>query len=131
MGRLSKLTDLFQEGVVAPLKASDGTQVVVWLNKLSPFESEQAAHEGRIARARAMLAIREIGTPESDLFRVASEAAKPDVIINALLAAKDNERTVKVVREPQTALIMFLVAIILYCVISRRACRHGGGRADR
>ena len=99
MGRLSKLTDLFQEGVVAPLKASDGTQVVVLLNKLSPFESEQAAHEGRIARARAMLAIREFGTPEVDLFRVAAEAAKPDVIINALLAAKDNERTVKVMRE--------------------------------
>ena len=99
MGRLSKLTDLFEEGVVAPLKASDGSEVVVWLNKLSPFEAEQAAHEGRIARARIMLAIRDISTPESDLFRVASEAAPKDAIIDALLSAKDNERTVRVIRE--------------------------------
>lgn len=102
MSRLAKLTDLFEEGVVAPLKTSDGaevSEVVVWLNKLSPFEAEQAAHEGRIARARIMLAIKDITTPESDLFRVASEAAGKDVIVNELLSAKDNERTVKVIRE--------------------------------
>jgi hypothetical protein len=99
MGRLAKLTDLFEEGVVAPLKASDGSEVVVWLNKLSPFEAEQSAHEGRIARARIMLAIKDITTPESDLFRLASESAPKDTIIDSLLTAKDNERTVKVIRE--------------------------------
>lgn len=99
MGRLAKLTDLFEEGAVAPLKASDGSEVVVWLNKLSPFEAEQSAHEGRIARARTMLAIKDITTPESDLFRVASEALPKDAIISALLTAKDNERTVRVIRE--------------------------------
>ena len=100
--RLSKLTDLFEEGVCVPLKASDGTEVVVWLNKLSPFESEQAAHEGRIARARIMLAIKEIGTAESDLFRARSEGADKNTLISALLADKDNERTVKVMRELQS-----------------------------
>lgn len=99
MGRLAKLTDLFEEGVVAPLKTSSGTEVVVWLNKLSPFEMEQSTHEGRVARARIMLAIREIGTPESDLFRLASEDAPLQTIIDALLADKDNERTVKVIHE--------------------------------
>lgn len=99
MGRLAKLTDLFEEGVVAPLKASDGSEVIVWLNKLSAFESEQAAHEGRIARARVMLAIKEIGTPEADLFALVSQDAKLDTLITALLDAKDNERTVKVIRE--------------------------------
>jgi hypothetical protein len=99
MGRLAKLTDLFEEGAVAPLKASDGSQVVVWMNKLSPFEAEQAAHEGRIARARIMLAITEVGTAESDLFRVAAKSAPKDAIVNALVAAKDNERAVKVIRE--------------------------------
>lgn len=99
MGRLSKLTDLFEEGAIAPLKAVDGSEVVVWVNKLSPFESEQANHEGRIARARVMLAIKEIGTPESDLFRLASEGTKLDAIIEALLGAKENERIVKVIRE--------------------------------
>jgi len=99
MGRLAKLTDLFEEGVVAPLKASDGSEVVVWLNKLSPFEAEQAAHEGRIARARIMLAITEVGTAESDLFRITSKSTAKGVIIDALVAAKDNERTVKVIRE--------------------------------
>ena len=97
--RLAKLTDLFEEGAVAPLKTSDGTEVVVWLNKLSPFENEQAAHEGRIARARIMLAIKEIGTPEADLFRLASEGASIESVINALLTDKDNERTVGVIRD--------------------------------
>jgi hypothetical protein len=102
MGRLAKLTDLFEEGVTTPLKAGDGSEVVVWLNKLSPFEAEQAAHEGRIARARVMLAITEIGTAESDLFRAASESAATDDIITALLDAKNNERTVKNMRELQS-----------------------------
>jgi hypothetical protein len=99
MGRLAKLTDLFEEGMVAPLKASDGSEVIVWINKLSPFENEQANHEGRVARARIMLAIKEFGTPESDLFRLASEGASVETIINALLAAKENERSVKVIRD--------------------------------
>jgi hypothetical protein len=102
MGRLVKLTDLFEEGVTVPLKAGDGSEVVVWLNKLSPFESEQAAHEGRVARARAMLAIDEIGTPESDLFRAASETVAVEVIITVLLDAKNNERTVKIHHELQS-----------------------------
>jgi len=100
MGRLAKLTDLFEEGVVLPLKAQDGTEaIVVWLNKLSPFESEQASHEGRIARARIMLAIREIGTPEADVFAVQSDNLDKATVIDALLNVKDNERTVKVIRE--------------------------------
>ena len=99
MGKLSKLTDLFEEGVVVPLKTTSGSEVIVWLNKLSPFENEQAAHEGRIARARIMLAIREIGTADYDLFRLVSENSRTDAIIESLLGAKDNERTVKVIRE--------------------------------
>jgi hypothetical protein len=99
MGRLAKLTDLFEEGAVEPLKASDGSEIVVWMNKLSPFEAEQAAHEGRIARARIMLAITEVGTPEADLFKITSRTVPKEQIIDSLVAAKDNERTVKVIRE--------------------------------
>lgn len=99
MSRLTKLTDLFQEGAVAALSTPSGGTVVVWINKLSPFENEQCNHEGRVARARMMLAIREIGTPEFDLFKASAEASKADSIIDALVADKGNEHLVKAIRD--------------------------------
>jgi hypothetical protein len=99
MGRLAKLTDLFEEGVVAPLTTPSGGRLVVWINKLSPFEMEQTNHEGRIARARAMLAIREVGTADYDLYRASMEASKPDSLIAALVETKSNEHLVKVIRD--------------------------------
>lgn len=99
MSRLTKLTDLFQEGKCVAVRTAAGSEMPIWINKLSPFENEQCNHEGRIARARIMLAIREIGTPEADLFRASAESAKPDAIIQALLANKANEHLVKVIRE--------------------------------
>lgn len=99
MSRLAKLTDLFQEGRVAELTTPAGDTVVVWINKLSPFETEQCNHEGRIARARKMLAIREIGTPEYDLFKASAAASRPDAIIDALVSEKSNEHLVKAIRD--------------------------------
>jgi hypothetical protein len=99
MSRLSKLTDLFQEGKCAAVRTAAGSEMPIWINKLSPFENEQCNHEGRIARARMMLAIREVGTPEADLFEAGASSAKPDAIVQALLATKANEQLVKVIRE--------------------------------
>lgn len=99
MSRLTKLTDLFQEGIAVSVRTATGTTMPLWINKLSPFESEQCNHEGRVARARKMLAIRELGTPESDLFAADAASAQPEAIINSLLATKANEHMVKVMRE--------------------------------
>lgn len=99
MSRLAKLTDLFQEGTTVSLKTPTGPDVVVWINKLSPFEQEQSNHDGRIARARIMLAIREVGTAEYDLFRASAAHLPPEALIDALVAAKSNEHLVKVIHE--------------------------------
>lgn len=99
MGRLAKLTDLFQEGVLCPLRTPNGQVMTVWISKLSPFESEQCNHEGRIARARLMLAIKTVGTPDYDLYAASADASKPDSIISALVDSKGNEHTVKVIRD--------------------------------
>jgi len=99
MSRLAKLTDLFQEGETVPLTTPSGQKMVVWINKLSPFEMEQANHEGRIARARTMLAIREVGTPDYALYQASSLASKPDALINDLIDAKANEHLVQVIRD--------------------------------
>lgn len=99
MSRLAKLTDLFQEGTTVSLKTPTGPDVVVWINKLSPFEQEQANHDGRIARARIMLAIREVGTAEYDLFRASAAHLLPEALIDALVSTKSNEHLVKVIHE--------------------------------
>lgn len=88
--KIHRLTDLFEEGVTLPLRTTNGDLVAIWVNKLTPFEQEEANQEGRIARARAILAIKEIGTPEYDLFRVGIEGIKSFAIIESLLATNAN-----------------------------------------
>ena len=99
MSRLAKLTDLFEEGRPVTLKTPAGGSMIVWINKLSPFEVEQTNHEGRIARARIMLAIKEIGTPEYDLFRANAQRSSKETIVKALVEAKGNEHLVKAIRD--------------------------------
>ena len=91
MSQLAKITDLFVEGGVLSLTGHDGSVLPVWINKLTPFEVEQVNHEGRIARARAILALKEIGSPEYDLFRASMVGISSEEIIDSLVNAKDNE----------------------------------------
>jgi len=99
MSRLAKLNALFQEGSMLTIDAPDGQQVRLWINKLSPFEQEQANHEGRVARARRMLAIREVGTPEYDLFQASSAMVSITAIIEAMVNEKGSEHLLSVLRE--------------------------------
>lgn len=87
MGNLQTLLALFDEGVAVPI-AGD---MVVWVNKLSPFQSEQINHQARIARARRMLAIKEVGTPESDLARAALVTKSNGEIVDLLARLKGDE----------------------------------------
>ncbi len=99
MSRLARLTALFQEGKVLTLTAPSGQEVQMWINKLSPFEQEQANHEGRVARARRMLAIREIGTAEYDLFQASAVSVSTPAIIEAIVTDKSSEHLLGVLRE--------------------------------
>lgn len=49
------IMDLFTEGLVAPLETPSGKIITIWVNKLSPFEKEDADRLGRGARAKRLL----------------------------------------------------------------------------
>lgn len=97
--KLKRLTDLFCEGEILVVPDRDGHEVPLWVNKLTSFEMEQANHEGRIARARTMMAIREVGTPEAQLFEQTLGDLTDRDVIDALVGDKGNEFVVKAIQD--------------------------------
>lgn len=98
MGSFARLTSLFETGRVLELERN-GETVTVWVNKLSPFELEEARQDGRVARARAILAMKEVGTPEYDLFQAMATNVGTEAIIQSLLETKNVEFVSKAVRD--------------------------------
>lgn len=99
MNRLAKLTQLFEEGVMVPVTApGQADPMTFWVNKLSPFEQEQCNREGRIARARRMLAIKEIGTPDHSLFQASSASVSDAAIIVSMIEGKSSEHFLAAMR---------------------------------
>jgi hypothetical protein len=94
----ARLTDLFQEGTVLELSKGEQT-ITVWINKLSPFEMEEARQDGRVARARLVLALKEIGSPEYVLFRSSMDDISDEALIHTLLEARSNEWVAQAVRD--------------------------------
>lgn len=98
MGDFAQLMDLFQEGAVLEL-AKGGQTVTVWVKKLSPFELEEARMAGRVARARTMLALREVGSPEYDLIKLDTAALDEAGLVALVLGAERQKNFADVVRE--------------------------------
>ena len=86
---LRRITDLFDEGKELVLR--EDPPVLVWVNKLNSFETDEARQDGAVARARLILALKEIGTPEKALYEASLAEMNPDVIRDALLNAKQGE----------------------------------------
>lgn len=95
----ARLSQLFIEGRPLVLPTVDGTGEVVWISKLNPFQAEEAAQAGRVARSRRMLAIREVGTDEYALFSGEVEATSRNDVIEGLIEAKSGELYLEVYRE--------------------------------
>lgn len=95
---LKRLTDLFEEGVTLPVTAKGGEVIPLWIAKLTPFEVEQSNHEGRIARARKMLAIKEVDNPEFTLFNALMADMPKQEIIDSLVREKANEFVLAAIR---------------------------------
>lgn len=65
MSRLKRITDLFVEGTEMPLGIDDtGSPVVVWVNKLNSFETEEARRDGAARRGLRMAELGEEDNPE-------------------------------------------------------------------
>lgn len=67
MERVKRVTDLFVEGRVVPLGSDeDGSPVLLWINKLNPFEDEECRRDGMAARSQRVL---ELNDPATDDYR--------------------------------------------------------------
>ena len=103
MSKIAKLVQLFESGklVRIPLP-SDGSYLNIWVQKLSPFHAEAAIHEGRVARARRMMAIREIGSDEYAVFSSQVEVSDKAALVTGLMSVKGDETLGKVLRAIRT-----------------------------
>lgn len=100
--KIAKLTQLFQTGKAIRIPLPDDAHLNIWVQKLSPFHSEAAIHEGRVARARRMMAIREVGSDEYAVFTSQVEASSKDALVNGLLTVKSDETLAHVLRAIRT-----------------------------
>src|SRR3954466_14924513 len=60
--RLRRITDLFEEGVVVPLGVDQTGDLLLWVNKLNSFQTEEARRDGV---ARRGMRLSELGKPDT------------------------------------------------------------------
>lgn len=97
---LARLTQLFAEGAELVLDPpGGGDPVVIWVAKLNSFEEEQASQAGRIARARLINAIREIGTPEYEWMQAQKGDTVSAAMVEVIVQAKESELFIKAIND--------------------------------
>ena len=92
---LARITDLFVEGkelVIRPepQEAGHPPAVLVWVNKLNAFEQEEARRDGAVARARMVLAIDTVGSPEKDLYEASLVGITSDMLREQVVGGRSN-----------------------------------------
>lgn len=75
-----KLPDLYVRGTELPFE--DGT--VMWLQVMNPFELEEARRDAQVAKARFILAMKEVGSPDYDNLRGVFAARSTDQIVDEI-----------------------------------------------
>lgn len=98
MSRIAKLSQLFAEGRELVFPSPDG-DIVIWVQKLSTFLTEQCNHEGRVARARKMMEIKEIGSPEFDIFQATMLASSKESLVAGFIDTKADDTFLQVLRD--------------------------------
>lgn len=99
MTKSARLSQLFDVGQVLELPTTSGPPEVVWVNKLNTFHVEECTHEGRVARARRMFAVREMGSAEYDLFNNDMDSLTLDAVIERLVDGRSDEMLYEVFAE--------------------------------
>lgn len=90
---LRRVTELFIEGTECVLDENE--PVLVWVNKLNPFEVDEARRDGHAARTRLTLALEDPRSEESQLFDTQSAKLDDEVVALGMAAAKYNEDLVR------------------------------------
>lgn len=91
MGNRSKyrrLPDLYIRGKELVFKDEDDADVVMWLQVLNPFESQECRNDAQTARARLVMALRDEGSREHDQLRGQYLQRGTEAAIEDLLTAK-------------------------------------------
>lgn len=103
MGTMAFATimDLFTEGTVAPIEAPDGKIVTIWVNKLSPFEKEDADRLGRGARAKRLLEWDD-DPEEQAVFILETKGLSDDDLVQGLAATEQTARFYQAINEVRT-----------------------------
>jgi len=98
---IARLTDLFVEGTEVVLQDDPTEPMLLWANKLNSFEAEEARRDGQAARSRVVLALKEIGSAESDTFEAALTSFTAEQLVQELLGAKNSERFIDAIDSVQ------------------------------
>lgn len=91
----ARLTDLFSEGAEVVLQDGD-EPLLLWVSKLNSFESEECRRDGQAARSRLVLALKEIGSPETVTFEASLAEMGDERLVDALADADNSARFMEV-----------------------------------
>lgn len=94
MAKFRRVTDLFEEGREVVLDPNPEDPILVWVNKLNPFEMDEARKDGAVGRARATMRIEDPDSPEYDVFESSINGRSREDLLNSLVGAKQNEHYV-------------------------------------
>lgn len=95
LNRIKRVTDLFEEGREVVLDDDLDDPVLVWVNKLNPFEMEEARKDGSVGRARALMRLEDLDSPERLMFEQALTGRTVESLADALVYAHQNEDYVR------------------------------------
>lgn len=91
LSRIKRVTDLFEQGREVVLSDDMDDPVLVWVNKINPFEMEECRKDGSVGRARALLRLDEADSAEAILFSEALEGRNVESLAGALAHTHQNE----------------------------------------
>ena len=84
-----RVTELFVEGTELVLDQHD--PVLVWINKLNPFQLEEARRDGQAARTRFTLALNDPRSEESQAFDLQGSRITDEVVARGMAQSKYNQ----------------------------------------
>ena len=100
--KFKRVTDLFEQGKVVVLSDDPEDPLLVWVNKLNPFEQDECRKDGAVGRARALERLTVEDSPEAQVMRAALADRGRDHLVEALVSQRSNEFYVRSLDEIRT-----------------------------
>ena len=91
MAKFKRVTDLFEVGRLVVLDDDPTDPVCVWVNKINPFEQEEARKDGQVGRARAQMRLEDPDSPETAIFDQTVAGRTVEQLTNGLVNSHYNE----------------------------------------